>query len=348
MNIALDAMGGDHAPVETVAGAVEAARAFPGTTISLVGQPDLIEAELAKHDTGGLDLPIVPASQVIEMDEKPSKVIRSKPDSSIIVACQMVRRGEAQAVVTAGNTGGALAAGILKIGRIKGIMRPALMTPFPTLKGFCTVLDVGANADTRPEYIPQFAVMGTIYTETVLGINEPKVALLSNGEEDGKGNQLVISAFQMLQKTPGINFQGNIESHEVFEGLADIVVTDGFTGNIFLKTTEAAASALQRVVFEELKRDPLSAVGGLLARNGLRRIRSRIDDSEYGGAVLLGLSGVLVVAHGRSNANSIRQTIRVAKESMDQNIPERIRQGVALLQEAEALLVGNDMAEPHA
>lgn len=346
MNIALDVMGGDHAPVETVAGAVEAARAFPGTTISLVGKPDLIEAELAKHEAGGLDLPIVPASQVIEMDDKPSKVIRSKPDSSIVVACQMVRDGKAQAVVTAGNTGGALTAGILKIGRIKGIMRPALMTPFPTLKGFCTVLDVGANADTRPEYIPQFAVMGTIYTGTVLGITNPKVALLSNGEEEGKGNQLVLSASAMLQKTPGINFVGNIESHEVFEGLADIVVTDGFTGNIFLKTTEAAATALQQVVFEELKRDPLSAFGGLLARNGLRRIRSRLDDSEYGGAVLLGLSGVLVVAHGRSNANSIRQTIRVAKESMDQDVPERIRQGVVMLQEAEALLESNGVAEP--
>jgi glycerol-3-phosphate acyltransferase PlsX len=346
MNIALDVMGGDLAPVETVAGAVDAARTFPATTISLVGQPDLIEAELAKHETGGLDLPIVPASQVIEMHDKPSKVIRSKPDSSIVVACQMVRSGEAQAVVTAGNTGGALTAGILKIGRIKGIMRPALMTPFPTLKGFCTVLDVGANADTRPEYLPQFAVMGTIYTETVLGIKNPKVGLLSNGEEEGKGNQLVISASAMLQKTPGINFQGNIESHEVFEGLADLVVTDGFTGNIFLKTTEAAATALQKVVFEELKRDPLSAFGALLARNGLRRIRSRLDDSEYGGAVLLGLSGVLVVAHGRSNANSIHQTIRVAKESMDQDVPERIRQGVAMLQEAEALLVANGATEP--
>lgn len=334
MNIALDAMGGDHAPAETVAGAVEAVRAYPGITVSLVGRPDVLEAELAKHDTSGLDLPIVPASQVIEMHDKPVKAIRDKPDSSIIVACQMVRRGEAQAFVTAGSTGGALAAGILKIGRIKGILRPALMTPFPTLKGFCTVLDVGANADTRPEYIPQFAVMGTIYTETVLGIRKPKVALLSNGEEEGKGNQLVIAASEMLQKTPGINFQGNIESHEVFEGLADIVVTDGFTGNIFLKTTEAAASALQRVVFEELKRDPLSAFGGLMARNGLRRIRNRIDDSEYGGAVLLGLSGVVVVAHGRSNANSIHQTIRVGKESMEQNVPERIREGVAALRDA--------------
>ena len=186
--------------------------------------------------------------------------------------------------------------------------------------------------------MPQFAVMGTIYTETVLGIKQPKVALLSNGEEEGKGNQLVLSASAMLQKTPGINFQGNIESHEVFEGLADIVVTDGFTGNIFLKTTEAAAKALQRVVFEELKRDPLSAIGGLLARNGLRRIRSRIDDSEYGGAVLLGLSGVVVVAHGRSDANSIRQTIRVGKESMEQDLPERIRAGVAELMAAEVIV----------
>ena len=338
MNIALDAMGGDHAPVETVAGAVEAARAYPEITVTLVGKPDVLEAELAKHNTSGLDLPIAPASQVIEMDDKPVKAIRNKPDSSIIVACQMVRRGEAQAFVTAGSTGGALAAGILKIGRIKGILRPALVTPFPTLKGFCTVLDVGANADTKPEYIPQFAIMGTIYNETVLGIKKPTVGLLSNGEEDGKGNQLVLTASEMLQKVPGLNFIGNVESHEVFDGVADIVVTDGFTGNIFLKTTEAAASALQKVVAEELKREPLSAFGALIARNGLKRVRSRIDDSEYGGAVLLGLSGVVVVAHGRSNANSIHQTIRVGKESMEQNMPERIREGVARVM-AEAILV---------
>ena len=184
MNIALDVMGGDHAPEETVAGGVLAARALD-VTVSLVGKPEVIQRELRKHTTSGLSLPIVPASEVIEMGDKPTSAVRSKKDSSMAVACQMVRQGEAQAFVTAGNTGGALAAGILKIGRVKGIMRPALITPFPTLHGFCAVLDVGANADTRPEHIQQFAVMGTVYARNVLGIENPSVLLLSNGEEAG-------------------------------------------------------------------------------------------------------------------------------------------------------------------
>ena len=331
MNIALDAMGGDYAPEETVAGAVLAAR-LEQITVSLVGPPDLLQAELAKHDTTGLDLPIVPASQVIEMGEKPAQAVRSKSDSSMVVACQMVRSGEAQAFVTAGNTGGALAAGILKIGRMRGIMRPALITPFPTLKGFCTVLDVGANADTKPEHIQQFAVMGTIYARTVLGVAEPTVRLLSNGEEAGKGNQLVVTTYDLLTNTPDIHFEGNIESKEVFQGLADVVVTDGFTGNIFLKTAEAAGSALQRVMVEELKRDPISAIGAMLATRGLNRVRKRVDDSEHGGAVLLGLTGPVVVAHGRSNATAIRHAIRLARNTIDQGLTAQIQENISHLQ----------------
>ena len=298
---------------------------------------DVIAAELDKHDTSGLRLPVVPALQVIEMSEKPAKAVRSKSDSSMVVACQMVRNGEAQAFVTAGNTGGALTAGILKIGRIKGIMRPALITPFPTLTGFSAVLDVGANADTRPEHLQQFAIMGSIYAENVLGVARPSVRLLSNGEEAGKGNQLVISAFELLARTPDINFAGNIESKEVFQGLADVVVTDGFTGNIFLKTTEAAASTLQKVITEELKRDFVSALGGLMARRGLRRVKHRIDDTEYGGAVLLGLSGPVIVAHGRSNANAIRHAIRVARNAIQQDVTAQISVGIGHLMQAQEL-----------
>ena len=335
MNIALDAMGGDHAPGEIVAGAVLAAREY-GITISLVGQPDVLNAELAKHATTGLDLPIVPASQVIEMDDKPAQAVRTKLDSTMVVASRMVKSGAAQGFVTAGNTGGALAAGILHIGRIKGILRPALITPFPTFNGFCTILDVGANADVRPEYLPQFAIMGSIYAERVLGRKQPVVGILSNGEEEGKGNQLVISATQLLVNTPNINFRGNIESKEVIEGLADVIITDGFTGNIFIKTAEATGRMLMRGLREELSGSLVNKLGALLARSGLRRARDRFDDSPYGGAVLLGLAGIVVVAHGRSNADAIRHGIRVAKQAVEQDVPGKIAQGASELTQSVA------------
>ena len=327
MNIALDVMGGDYAPAEIVAGAVEGARRY-GVTVSLVGKADLIQAELAKYKTSGLQLPIVPASQVIEMGDKPAKAVRSKSDSSMVVACELVRRGEAQAFVTAGNTGGALAAGILQIGRIKGILRPALVAPFPTKKGFCVVLDVGANADVRPEHLPQFAIMGSVYAKEVLGIANPTVRILSNGEEEGKGNQLVINATSLLTQTAGINFQGNVESKEIVEGLVDVVVTDGFSGNIFIKTAEATAQLLQRVMAEELRRDLISTLGALLAKAALRRVRKRMDDSELGGAVLLGLKGLVVVGHGRSKAHAVQHAIRVAKQGIEQDILGNIQRAV--------------------
>lgn len=327
MKIALDAMGGDNAPREIVAGAVQAARTL-GISICLVGRPDAIEAELAKHDTAGLDLPIAAASQVIEMDDKPGKVIRAKPDNSMSVACKLVKEGKAAAFVTAGNTGGALATGILQVGRIKGILRPALITPYPTLDGACTVLDVGANADTKPEYMPQFAVMGSIYAEHVYGIQSPTVKILSNGEEEGKGNQQVVQAYELLQKTPGINFQGNIESKEITQGLADVIVTDGFTGNILVKTTEATARLLQKIMFEELTKGPINKLGALLAKSGIMKARERLDDSPYGGAVLLGLSGIVVVAHGSSDANGIGHVIRIALRAIEQDLPQRITDGL--------------------
>jgi len=319
MNIAVDVMGGDQAPAAIVAGAVEAARLYR-ITVSLVGRPEVIKRELATQNTSGLHLPIVPAAQVIEMGDKAANAVRTKRDSSMVVACDLVRQGEAQAFVTAGNTGAALAAGIFKIGRTAGVLRPPLVSPFPTQKGFCVVLDIGANADVRPEHLQQFAVMGVLYAKRVMGIAEPTVRILSNGEEEGKGNQLVLNSAKLLAATPGLRFQGNIESKEVVEGLADVVVTDGFTGNIFIKTAEATARLLQKVMLEELTRGPISTVGALLARAALRRVRQRMDDSEFGGAVLLGLTGLVVVAHGRSNATAIRHAIRVAKQGIEQNI----------------------------
>ncbi|MCX6048789.1 MAG: phosphate acyltransferase PlsX [Chloroflexi bacterium] len=324
MNIALDVMGGDHGPREIVAGAVAAARAY-GVTVTLVGKPDAIQAELARHSIAGLDLPIVPASQVVEMEDKPATAVRTKPDSSMVVACELVRTGKAQAFVTAGNTGGALAAGIFQIGRMKGVLRPALLSPFPTVRGFCAVLDIGANADVRPEYLPQFAIMGTVYAQQVMAIPNPTVRILSNGEEAGKGNQLVMSAYELLEKTPGINFQGNVESKEVVEGLVDVVITDGFTGNIFIKTAEATARLLQKIMREELTRGLISTAGAFLARAALRRVGKRTDDSQFGGAVLLGLSNIVVVAHGRSNATAIQNAIRMAKQGLEYDLLGKIQ-----------------------
>ena len=334
-NIALDAMGGDHAPQAIVAGAIEAAHAYPDITISLVGKPDVIEAELKKHDISGLKLPIVAATQVIEMDEKPATAVRAKPDSTIVVGCKMVRRGEAQGFVSAGNTGAMLAAGILHVGRIRGILRPALIGPFPTLKGATLILDMGANADVRPEHIQQFAVMGSLYAQSIMGVEKPTVRILSNGEEAGKGNQLVIAASKLLEETPGINFEGNIESKDVPTGLADVVVTDGFTGNIFVKTAETTVRLMTGVITEEIKKNWISTLGALLAKKSLQRVRERMDDSHYGGAVLLGLAGTVVVAHGRSSPTAIRHAIRVAKQASEQDILGKIQQGI----EASASLI---------
>ncbi|MBX3011029.1 MAG: phosphate acyltransferase PlsX [Caldilineaceae bacterium] len=327
MKIAVDVMGGDHAPAAIIAGAVAAARQDP-VSLLLVGQPAVIEQTLAAPQYKGMAFTIVPAQQVVAMHEKPANVVRAKPDSSLVVACDLVRRGEAAAVVTAGNTGAALAAGIFKIGRAPGVLRPALVSPFPTKQGFCVILDIGANAEVRPEHLQQFAMMGALYAQQVLGIEQPRVGLLSNGEEEGKGNQLVLNSFPLLAATPGLHFAGNIESKEVIEGLADVVVTDGFTGNIFIKTAEATARLMQAVMVEEVQRSPITTIGALLARPALRRMRQRLDDSEVGGAVLLGLAGLVVVAHGRSDANAIRHAIRVAKQGIEQTIVARI--GTAL------------------
>lgn len=335
MNIAVDAMGGDHAPQEVVAGSVLGAREY-GITVTLVGKQALIEAELAKHDTQGLDLPIVAADQIIEMSDKPAKAVRNKPNSSIVVTCKLVKEGKAQAAVSAGHSGGALAAGIFHLGRLHGIHRPALIVPFPTLIGRCFILDVGANSDVRPEFLPQFALMGSLYVQHVMGIANPTVRILSNGEEGGKGSQLVLEAFPLLEKTPGIRFEGNAEPKEVLQGVADLVVTDGFTGNILIKTAEAVATLVTEVMRQEIRADLRSTAGALLARPALRRMAHRLDDSEYGGAELLGLAGILVVGHGRSTANAIKHSIRVAKQSAEHDIVGKVQAGV------QAMMVVSD------
>lgn len=331
MKIALDAMGGDHAPAATVHGAAWAARDFD-LTIQLVGQPEAIEAELAKHDTKGLDLPIIPASEVIEMHESPSTAVKSKKDSSMVVALRSLKAGESDAFVSAGNSGGVLAAALFGLGRIKGIKRPALTTIFPndTKYGYSLLLDVGANTDVRPEYLLQFALMGCRYAEQVMRIPNPRVGLLSTGEEEEKGN-LLIQEVTPLLKASHLNFIGNVEAKDVPAGLADVIVTDGFTGNIFLKGAEGVAWMIRNILEREIKRRPLARLGALLAQDALRALRTKLDYREYGGGPLLGVNGVVIGAHGRSDPYAIRNAIRVAKQATQNDIVRAIESGLSEL-----------------
>jgi len=326
MRIILDAMGGDYAPQVAVEGAVMAAREL-GVEVILVGREDVIRAELAKHNTSGLSLPIVHASQVIEMQEHPAAAVKAKPDSSMVVGMKMLKRGEADAFVSAGNSGGVLAAAIFHLGRIKGIKRPALATPYPTTKGFCFLIDVGANTDCKPDYLLQFALMGHVYAERVMGIKNPRIGLLSNGEEETKGTMVVQEAHQLL-KASGLNFIGNVEGKDIPAGMADVVVSDGFTGNVVVKLSEGLAMALMGVIKEEIKKRPLAILGGLLARPAFKAVAKRLDYREYGGGPLLGVDGVVIVAHGRSDAIAIKNAIRAAKKAVEGGILKAIKEGL--------------------
>lgn len=328
MKIALDAMGGDHAPAATIAGAVWAAQDF-GVSVQLVGKPDLIEAELAKHNTSGLDLSIIPAKEVIEMGESPAAAVKKKKDSSMAVALRLVKEEASDAFVTAGNSGGALAAALFGLGRIKGIKRPALSTIFPTdsTYGHCLLLDVGANTDVRPDYLLQFALMGSHYTERVLRISCPRVGLLSTGEEEDKGNMLIQETTPLL-KSSGLNFVGNVEGKDITAGLADVVVTDGFTGNVYIKGAEGVSIMIQKILAQEIKARPLAVAGAFLARGALRAIKTRLDYREVGGAPLLGVNGVVIIAHGRSDSYALRNAIRVAKRAAENNIVRAIAHGL--------------------
>ncbi|MCS7287234.1 MAG: phosphate acyltransferase PlsX [Anaerolineae bacterium] len=337
MRIILDAMGGDYAPPVAVEGAVMAAREL-GVEVILVGREEAIRTELAKYDTRNLSLPIVHASQVIEMHEHPAVAVKSKPDSSMVVGMKMLKRGEADAFVSAGNSGGVLAAAIFHLGRIKGIKRPALATPYPTTRGFCFLIDVGANTDCKPEYLLQFALMGHVYAERVMGIKNPRIGLLSNGEEETKGTVVVQEAHQLL-KTSGLNFIGNVEGKDIPTGMADVVVSDGFTGNVVVKLSEGLAMALMGIIKEEIKKRPLAVLGSLLAKPAFKAVAKRLDYREYGGGALLGVDGVVVIAHGRSDAVAIKNAIKVAKKAVEGGILQAIKEGLA---ELPQLQVGED------
>jgi glycerol-3-phosphate acyltransferase PlsX len=337
VRVALDAMGGDNAPGEVVAGAVQAARAY-GFGVYLVGHEDAIRAELAKHDTQGLDLPIIHTDEVIAMDEHPANAVRRKKNASMTLALQQVRDGQAMGAVSAGNSGAMMAASLFTLKRIVGVERPALGGIFPTKDGTCLVIDLGANTDCKPEYLQQFALMGSIYMERIFNISAPRVGLLANGEEESKGNQLVIEAHSLLKRnahTLGLNFIGNVEGRDIPVGNADVVVCDGFVGNVVLKLSEGLAETLLDMVRTEMTSSLPRKLAAAVLRPGLRKMGRRLDYAEYGGVPLLGINGSAIISHGRSNAKAIKNALRVARQTAETGVASAIAEGLAKLSSEE-------------
>jgi len=313
IRVAVDAMGGDRAPGEIVAGALEAAS---DTLRPILFGP-------AGLETGGLEL--VETTETIEMHEKPAEAVRAKRDSSLVAAVRAVADGKADAVLSAGNTGAMLAAGLLELRRLPGVMRPAIAVPIPSRRGPSVLLDSGANADARAEHLLQFAHMGSVFAEEILEIATPEVGLLSIGEEQEKGNQLTLEAHALLAASD-LNFRGNVESRELLEGAADVVVTDGFTGNIALKLLEGTIKTLLDALRDEIAAGISTRLGGLLIRPAARRLRTRLDPDTYGGAYLLGLRGLAVIAHGNSSRTAIANALRLAARGVEHDVVERLRQ----------------------
>jgi len=313
MTIILDAMGSDQYPDPEILGAVEAVRILREKII-LVGNADIIKPKLNQYAENNPLLEIHHAPEIVEMWDKPVESARQKPNNSMAIGIQLVKEGLGSAFITAGNTGGAMFNALRILGRIKGVQRPALSGIFPTRKDKCIVLDIGANADCRPEFLMQFAIMGSIYAQRVLNKPEPRVGLLSNGEEAGKGNELVKETYKLLDKS-GLNFIGNVEGKELFAGEADVVVTDGFTGNILVKGSEAVAKLITDVLKEELMSSIQTKLGAFLAKPAFNKIKGLVDPSEVGAAPLLGIDGLVFVGHGRSNARAITSALRLAHTS---------------------------------
>jgi len=340
MRVAVDAMGGDHAPAVEVEGAVAAAREF-GIPIVLVGDTARITNELSRHAIAGLDLTLKNATEVVGMHDSASDAVRRKKDSSIRVAFDLVKSGDADAVVSAGNSGATMAAGMFVLKRLNGIERPAIAQVFPNLQGHTVVLDVGGNVDCKPVHLVQFAIMGEVYARHILEIDNPRVGLLSNGEEDSKGNELTRESNAILKEVT-FNYTGYVEGRDIFNGVVDVVVCDGFVGNVVLKLSEGLAEAVGTMLKEEITMSFLSKIGYLLARPAFKRFRKKIDYAEYGGAPLLGINGVGMICHGGSNAKAIKNAIRFAHEfaekKVNQRMAEKLRENLATaLQQREAL-----------
>ncbi len=321
--IALDAMGGDHAPRAEVEGAIAAAREY-GVRILLVGIEATLKQEMARHRSRQLPIEIVGATEVITMADSPSLAFRKKRNSSVHVAARLVRQGEADGMVSAGNTGAVMATARFTLGTLPSVDRPALAAPFPTSKGgVAVILDVGANVDSKPIHLEQFAVMGEVYYRTIFGTKRPRVGLLSIGEEETKGNELTREAHALLKQS-SLNFIGNVEGREVFSGSVDVIVCDGFVGNVALKISEGVAQHIGVMLKKALQSTLASQVGYVLSKRAFREFRKQIDYSESGGVPLLGIRGVTVIGHGRSDANAVKNAIRVASELVRGGVNEKI------------------------
>ncbi len=339
MRIAVDAMGGDHAPEHPVAGAILAAREL-GAEVVLVGQEDRIHEVLRRHPAPP-NLSIIHAEEVVEMDESPATALRRKRGSSIHVAAKLLRDGEVQGFVSAGNTGAVMITVKLYVGTITGVDRPALAVILPSRRGRTVLIDVGANIDPKTRQLVEFGVMGSLFAQTILGLENPRVGLLSIGEEAGKGTELIRQAHAALEVSP-LNFLGNVEAREIYSGDADVVVSDGFTGNVVLKTSEAVVETMLHLLREELSSSRVNMLGARIARGAFRSYRGRVHYAEFGGAPLLGARGLCVICHGRSSARAIMNGIRVTMEYGRHGVNERIEEMLAGL----VLDRSNDTVEP--
>jgi glycerol-3-phosphate acyltransferase PlsX len=328
MRIAVDAMGGDFAPARIVDGALAAARHL-GIGVDLVGRTDAVRAELARHeDLGELDVRVIDAADVIDMAESPAQALRRKPRASIRVAAELVAKGDAAALVSAGHTGATVVAAHAIFGMLPGVDRPGLAPSVPTRGGSAVIIDAGATVDCKPSHLLQFGVMGSVYARTWVGIERPRVGLLSIGEEASKGNELTREAHQLL-KGSRLHFVGNIEARDVFSGQADVIVCDGFTGNVALKLSEGLVEMVEELLGEELQSTFSSQVGSLLSRRAFRRFRRRVDYSEYGGAPLMGVAGLCIVGHGRSSVKAVRNAVAMASRFASARVLDRVEQEIA-------------------
>ena len=328
IRIAVDAMGGDHAPFAPVAGALEAIRSNPGIKVALLGDEEKILDELSKYDADRERVTVIPCTETIEMAEPPVAAIQNKKDSSIVKGMKMVRAGEAEAFVSAGSTGAVLVGGQVLVGRLKGVERPPLAALVPTERGMALVIDCGASVDARPTWLLQFAQMGSIYMEHALKIRKPRVGLLNIGAEEEKGNALVKETFPLLKQCESINFIGSVEARDIPAGAADVIVTDAWSGNLVIKTMEGTASTLLHVIKATLKGSPRGMIGGAVIKKPLKSALAAFDSSKYGGAPLLGLKGLVVKAHGSSTevefANAVNQCALFYRENVNGKIRERM------------------------
>ena len=329
MKIAVDAMGGDYAPEEVVLGAIEAVKAYKYDVV-LVGDEKKIRKVMAEHGSEESErLTIVHAAEVIEMDEHPAQAIRKKKDASIVVATRLVKEGVCDAVVAPGSTGAAVTAALLGLGRIKGIERPCIATPIPSKKGVSVLLDSGANSDSKPNHLVQAAIMGTHYAKYIFNIESPKIGLLKIGAEASKGNELSQTTYPMLEATKTISFYGNIEGRDITEGIVDVVVCDGFVGNVILKFGEGIALFIMQLVKDSIRKGGILAkLGAMAVMPAFKHLKKRLDFTEYGGAPLLGVDGSFIICHGSSKAKTIRHAVRVAGELVEEDVVGHIRSSI--------------------